>query len=523
MEKAPKMAQTTSTYAMEVDENEGGATMQPPALDLTSTPPPPTQIPDAGLQYVEYEEEHRTQSFSALLADLQGQHIGFLGGLRNYLLTGEGRPTAVGKMLAAVEAVIGHPFSPAARTWLRNATEADRTAMRALTGSNFDWNLPEVAGQGTEDATVANSDEETLNPAFVARKQIFHELWLFEMSQLVMDWAEARISTDAATALFSAGDLQGDSAQMGVLRSTTDTMITEEFTLAGGGTDWQMTAIRAKYATYELDWILRFMVYQGVLVPPVDTASQYTYHSGGGSAGASFASQHTAVTTLNDTADTRLNTRDPQNGMFESGVIDPERSSNIKAGEVEQQNVDRVAALEAQIAAETDPAKKAELEAQLEEAQQVLEDSRGPRSFAESILPLFNRMTANDPPFRLGNYDSHNWGQFSVDLYLNAGFDRGFWMYSTTVRFFDQLAAAAEMDESASGGAGKFAWFALYNDTLVAADINEKYGDGRIRTDVAGHGPGDSLHIHLDIRPMNMAPDSQTGYSINSNGRVEVP
>jgi hypothetical protein len=35
------------------------------------------------------------------------------------------------------------------------------------------------------------------------------------------------------------------------------------------------------------------------------------------------------------------------------------------------------------------------------------------------------------------------------------------------------------------------------------------------------HGPApDKLHMHLDIRPLNVVADSKTGYGVNTAGRV---
>jgi hypothetical protein len=494
MENASKQIQSAQGGEFESNDLVGGVAMrQPPLFGFDEGGG--GQSSGRNARYAEYEQAHAEMAFQDLIAEMPGLGLGFLGGLRAYLLAGEGLTAPAGRMLAAVEAVVGQAFSPLAAAWMESASAADQTAMRALTGSNFDWSLAETTPQGTMAATVPSTAAENLDPAFVARKQVFHELWLFEMSKLVQGWAEPKVNEKTQTAHFTSAALQADEALSGQMQASSDAMITAEFEHANDEGNWQLTQMRTEYATVQMDWVLRFMVYHALLEAPVGASSKYTYHAGGGDAGATFDGAHAEMAALNGDIDTRLNARMPGNGLFESTVIAPERSSDE-------------------------------------------ESSEAARSFAATTMPLFERIRQIDEvdgpnlsiAHKLGTYDNHNWGQFSADVYLVSGINEtagtdgiGFWMFSTTMRFFDALAAAAEMDETASGGAGKFAWSALYNHQAVVDEVNERYGPNRIAM-AEGHGPGKAtLHIHLDIRPMDLAPDSATGFGINTNGRVEIP
>jgi len=54
---------------------------------------------------------------------------------------------------------------------------------------------------------------------------------------------------------------------------------------------------------------------------------------------------------------------------------------------------------------------------------------------------------------------------------------------------------------------------------VYQATINAKYGDRM--SSAPHHGPApDKLHMHLDIRPLNVVADPDTGFGIDSSGRV---
>lgn len=160
------------------------------------------------------------------------------------------------------------------------------------------------------------------------------------------------------------------------------------------------------------------------------------------------------------------------------------------------------------------------------EAHESLRRKRGYRTFNKDVLKLLERLRKRNTSWRGDTYDSHWWGEFSMDTYLLVGHDSaapGFYRREVVMKFFDDLDAAAEEDDSASGGPGKFAWRALYNDDPLAYKVNQKYGAGRVNN-APEHGPDPDhkLHIHLDLRPVNLKKDEVTGYQINQHGRVEL-
>jgi len=56
----------------------------------------------------------------------------------------------------------------------------------------------------------------------------------------------------------------------------------------------------------------------------------------------------------------------------------------------------------------------------------------------------------------------------------------------------------------------------------MIATIAGKYGGGRI-SKAPHHAPApDKLHIHLDLRPVDLMPDPVTGLSVDPDGRIQV-
>jgi hypothetical protein len=146
------------------------------------------------------------------------------------------------------------------------------------------------------------------------------------------------------------------------------------------------------------------------------------------------------------------------------------------------------------------------------------------RTFSKDVVTLLGRLRKKNTQWSAGTYVGHSWGEFSVDIFIKAGFDKrasGFWDRATVRTFFDDLNTAAEEEDTATGGIGKFAWKAIYNDDPLAAEINKKYGDKRV-IHVPHHGPApDKLHIHLDIRPIDLKKDAVTGYEVK-DGRIHL-
>ena len=528
MEPIPKQCTPAAHQQPEFDSSDGGSSkLMPPAFNL---PGPEQNQCNVPTPYADYEKSHHGLWMQALLDDLGGQPREFVGGLREYLLKGVGLSGNQGRTLAAVEAVIGHKFSTVAEAWMKAAakTNPDQVAeIKASTGKTFAWQIEE-SELGTEktSAPIAQNKD---NPAFVARQEVFHERWLFEMAGVVAGWADKRMDSTTGQAKFKAEDLSGDKKQMAALKAASNKLLEAEFPMKKNKSTGALYADDKRkymfkdYGTINLDWILRFMVYHEQVTPPAGIEPAYTYLKDKGQAGVTYGEQATKVKGLNDKTRKGFNKEDPANGLFDSSMIDTSKSSDKKQVKQEETMTADLAKLEADAAAETDPKKKEKLLVKLEKAKQDLHDKQRYRSFASTNKALIERVTKLNSKASFGSYIGHSWGQFSADVFLSTKLKAdGFWTESVVNQFFDDLNTAAEMDERPTGGVGKYAWRAIYNDKAVAKETNEKYGAGRQITDIPGHGP-DKIHIHLDARLLDMAPDATTGYTTNANGRVQVP
>ena len=166
--------------------------------------------------------------------------------------------------------------------------------------------------------------------------------------------------------------------------------------------------------------------------------------------------------------------------------------------------------------------RRTELQDQIAKAEAALPGKKEYRRFALEVVEFLERLWTRNKTWRAGTYASHSWGEFSVDIFLQTsiykegGLAPGFWQRSVAEQFFADLNATAEEE----GKWGKFAWRALYNDDPLGAEMNQKYGAGRV-VNVENHGPAPDhkLHIHLDLRPVNVVKDRVTGFTIK-DGRV---
>jgi hypothetical protein len=159
------------------------------------------------------------------------------------------------------------------------------------------------------------------------------------------------------------------------------------------------------------------------------------------------------------------------------------------------------------------------IEAKLDRARRRLARAQGYHTFAIEVADFLDRLHTRNTTFVGGTYPKHDWGEFSVDIFLNVGEDaQGFYKLDPAERFLDAVNDTANED----GPFGKFAWRAVYNDDRMIARITPKYGARRI-TKAPHHGPApDKLHIHLDLRPVNLVPDPTTGFTVNASGRVQL-
>lgn len=530
MEPLPKQCTPAVHQQPEFDTSDGGSSkLMPPAFNL---PGPEQNQCNAPTPYADYEKSHHGLWMQALLDDLGGQPREFVGGLREYLLKGVGLSGNQGRTLAAVEAVIGHKFSPVAEAWMKAAakTNPDQVAeIKASTRKTFAWVIEESEGEGTAKTTapIAQNSE---NPGFVARQEVFHERWLFEMAGVVAGWADKRMDSTTGQAKFKAEDLSGDKKQMAALKAASNKLLEAEFPMKKRKDTGELYADDKRkymfkdYGKINLDWILRFMVYHQQVTPPAGTEPAYTYLKDKGQAGVAYAEQATKVKGLNDKTRKGFNKEDPANGVFASQMIDTTQSSDTKQVRQEADMVAALAKLETAAAAETDAKKKETKLKEVEKAKQELHDKQRYRSFATTNMALIERVSKLNSKASFGSYIGHSWGQFSADVFLSAGLKADkFWTESVVEQFFDDLNKAAEMDERATGGVGKYAWRAIYNDENTKKKVDKKYGKGRQITGIAGHGPAPEIHIHLDARLLDMAPDATTGYTTNANGRVQVP
>jgi hypothetical protein len=144
------------------------------------------------------------------------------------------------------------------------------------------------------------------------------------------------------------------------------------------------------------------------------------------------------------------------------------------------------------------------------------------RTFSKSVVTLLERLRKKNDKWKASNYTPHYWHEFSVDMYLGqVGINRigGFYLSAGVKKFFQDLNEACEDDSPP----GKFAWRAIYNDKKLASEINVLYGAGRVLSGVPGHGPGPDMHIHLDLRPLNIQLGKEAGFYLDENRVVLTP
>ena len=176
------------------------------------------------------------------------------------------------------------------------------------------------------------------------------------------------------------------------------------------------------------------------------------------------------------------------------------------------------------VAAGTDPATvklRDKLTAALEKAIQRMHSAQGYRTFSLPVADFLRRLRTRNNRFFAGTYPHHLWAEYSVDMDLTIPVDAdGFYSRRQAEQFLDDVNATA-LDTS--GPYGAFQWHAVYNDMQISNTINSKYGAGRMHQ-APHHGPApDKLHIHLDLRPVAIAPDTVSGFSIGAGGRIIVP
>ena len=516
----PEKARNASTPLQA--QMDGGQGKMPPAFALGNTNanggPVQRQTPDEQKKLADFEAANHGLWMKDLLEKLKAEPRGFVGSLHKYVAAGAGLAGNQGRTLAAIEAVIGYQFSAISEAWLKKAETSNPDQLQeiqAAVGKTFDYTIDE-AELGTS-KTTSPIAENSQSPQMVVRKELFHETWLYTMSKAVMKWADKKVDTTTGQAQFSFEDMSGDKALGKTLKAETATAVKAQFTKAG-----EINSMTAEYKTINYDWILRFMVYHGLVTPPAGSETKFSYSKDLGDKGEAFKKSDAAVSALQAGAMKKSKRPDPKNGLFNTTDAPMEWSSDSKQVKGEKAIMEKIKELEVKVNEEKDEKKKAALQAQLAAEQKKLRNLPAYRTFASSVMPLLERLKVLNSTFSVGTYIGHSWGQFSADVFIKTSLKAdGFWKESVVNQFFDDLNKAAEMDETATGGAGKFAWRAIYNDTAVAAETNKKYGKGRQLTGIAGHG-SDKIHIHLDLRALRFGKDATTGYKTNAQGRVVV-
>ena len=166
-------------------------------------------------------------------------------------------------------------------------------------------------------------------------------------------------------------------------------------------------------------------------------------------------------------------------------------------------------------------ARRKDIEARLKKAERTLFDAQGFHRFAtEMVWFLHELANASGIKFKAGTYPRHGkFGEYAADMYPSISEDsRGFYKMDKAEQFVDDINKVAE---AGNPYWGKFAWQIVYNDATLQAKINAKYG-ARMSS-APHHGPApDKLHMHLDIRPLDVVADHDTGFGVNSSGRVEL-
>lgn len=178
------------------------------------------------------------------------------------------------------------------------------------------------------------------------------------------------------------------------------------------------------------------------------------------------------------------------------------------------------------VATGTDPATakvREGLNKALATARKQLARAQGYRTFSVEVVDFLERLRKKNTTWVGGTYPTHDWGEYSVDVFLNVGQDNdGFYKRPGTEQFFDDLNATA-LEDKPTSIFGPFQWRAVYNDDTMIATVAGKYGASRI-SKAPNHGPAPDhkLHVHVDLRPVTLQPDPVTGFSVAPDGRIQV-
>jgi Domain of unknown function (DUF4157) len=185
---------------------------------------------------------------------------------------------------------------------------------------------------------------------------------------------------------------------------------------------------------------------------------------------------------------------------------------------VDEADFDHIEAIRTGTSTEVEARRKA-IEARVKGAERGLYDAQAFHRFATEMVWFLHQLDKGSPvKFKAGTYPRHGkFGEYAADMYPTINEDsRGFYSAGKAEQFVDEINKVAEAGHAVWG---KFAWQIVYNDETLQATINAKYGPRM--SSAPHHGPSpDKLHMHLDIRPLNVVADSATGYHVDASNRV---
>jgi hypothetical protein len=243
-----------------------------------------------------------------------------------------------------------------------------------------------------------------------------------------------------------------------------------------------------------------------------------------------------------------IEARDPLAPVYETTLVPPELSSDVRQVKREGQAERRVRALHEQYGPMAFGPLKGPIECEVAAAEETLRQSRRYRTFAKPVALFLRRLYQRRPELRVGTYKHHSWGEFSVDAWLQVKRQRYEWdrqlqlprltfglprrslgeglsLRGPTSRrhdysgvYFNREAVTqffTELDAIAREGVepyGRLAWRAIYNDMPLASELNKRFGKGHvIHAENHGPAPDHKLHIHLDFSPLTLPQGELTG------------
>ena len=230
----------------------------------------------------------------------------------------------------------------------------------------------------------------------------------------------------------------------------------------------------------------------------------------------------------------RKKSKDPLMSMFPTAQIPKDWSPDPRIAKTEeriQKELEKLRVLTVYYAAQSMKVPEI-ISDRIKRYEEALKHFARYRTFAAPIVQLLTRLRAKSGDYTFSNYKGHYWGEFSIDVFINAkriryNFDEngkditifsqmtdetrrtldpdsGLYWERNKVRLFFRDLNAASMD--ASDGKGQFAWRAVYNDRPLANEINSDpaYGGKKRIGHAKYHGPAPDykLHIHLDVAPV---------------------